>query len=251
MSSGRLTRKEADKQQAAEEEKRGRALKLYKAFEIARINISLAAEIQSIWKNANSNPLNIVIPGWGNVFAAIQTALAIGRATTQVAKVQKTKFKDGGKIPRFPARTGGMIEGPSHEDGGVKFKTPYGFVGEAEGDELILNRQQQLSLRSRHGDGVFSGIGLPDFRNGGHVPKFLTGGRISDANTTPSASVVDPALANQSSDSAVNIEGIERRLDRLIGVVERWPTHLRASVPLSSIQEAEEDQAFIESVANG
>jgi len=102
-----------------------------KAFQVGQIITSSMTEIAGIWQNANTNPINALIPGWGPAFAAIQTGITIARAAIGVSNIQKQKFADGG-----------YLRGASHADGGIKMvdsKTGQ-IVGEAEGDELILSK---------------------------------------------------------------------------------------------------------------
>jgi hypothetical protein len=82
-------------QQAAEQNKKFGAA--YKAVAIGEIAVNLAQEIQAIWKNANANPLNALIPGAGIAIGVAQTAIAAGRAGFAVSKVKAQKFAGGGK----------------------------------------------------------------------------------------------------------------------------------------------------------
>jgi hypothetical protein len=67
-----------------------------KAFQIAEIMVNVYAEIAGIWKNANMNLLNSIIPGWGPVFAGVQTGIALGRAAAATQKINSQKFAVGG-----------------------------------------------------------------------------------------------------------------------------------------------------------
>lgn len=67
-----------------------------KAFEIGSIVVDSTKEIAGIWRNANSNPINALIPGWGAAFAAVQTALALARTKVAIGKVTAQKFASGG-----------------------------------------------------------------------------------------------------------------------------------------------------------
>jgi len=86
----------------------------------------------------------------------------------QVAAIASQKFvgQQGGVIPEF-AR-GGMVVGPSHAGGGVKFAVG-GRVAELEGGEAVINRRstgmfrEQLSQMNEAGGGV-------TFANGGIMP---------------------------------------------------------------------------------
>ena len=71
-----------------DEKERKKHANAIKDLEIASIWIKSTAEIQGIWKNANENPLNAIIPGWGPVWAGVQTGLAIGRAYAATQRIQ-------------------------------------------------------------------------------------------------------------------------------------------------------------------
>lgn len=67
-----------------------------KAFEVGSIVVDSTKEIAGIWRNAQSNPINALIPGWGTAFAVVQTAIAAARAKVAIGKVQAQKFAVGG-----------------------------------------------------------------------------------------------------------------------------------------------------------
>jgi len=72
-------------------------------------------------------------------------------------------MNNGGRIS-FPAKSGGLIQGPDHSNGGVKFRVKKGgrsFIGEARGNELIMNERQQSALESIAGKDIYKRIGIP------------------------------------------------------------------------------------------
>jgi tape measure domain-containing protein len=80
----------------ADEASRKKHASAIKAFQIGQTWISAYSEIAGIWENANKNPINALVPGWGPIFAGIQTALSIGRATASTQKIASQKFARGG-----------------------------------------------------------------------------------------------------------------------------------------------------------
>lgn len=68
----------------------------YKAVQIGQIIADGVKEVQAIWKNANSNPINILIPGSGTALAIAQTALATARTAGAVNRIRTTQFATGG-----------------------------------------------------------------------------------------------------------------------------------------------------------
>jgi hypothetical protein len=108
------------------------------------------------------------------IATAIQIGLATATTAAQIATIQSQKFAKGG-----------LIEGASHEQGGVPF-TVQGRGGfEAEGGEYIINkRATQANLPLLEAINA-SGLGYtPLFANGGLVPKmkFAEGGLVRSSS---------------------------------------------------------------------
>lgn len=105
------------------------ALALKKTFALAEIAINLSRELSAIGTAAAANPLNIPTAGVAGITQnAILTAIAIAKAAVLTAKV-------------LVFRSGGIAEGPSHEQGGIPLyyrRRPAGI--EIEGGEPILIR---------------------------------------------------------------------------------------------------------------
>jgi TP901 family phage tail tape measure protein len=152
-----------------EEDAKRKSFERVKAFQIAAVQVDLIGEIQAIWRNASSNPLNAFIPGAGAVIAGFQTGAAIGRAALATTKISKQKFAGGG-----------VLKGPRHSSGGIK--TPY---GEFEGDEIVLTGNVG---RSSIGRKMASDI---NYAFGGR--KFETGGPLN-----PLSSATLTSMANSS-----------------------------------------------------
>jgi len=156
-----------DKRFALEElRQRKKAFEQQKELAIVQSIINTALAIGSVWANNGGNP----------IVAAILSGVAAAAGIAQTAIIASQEFEDGGKVA-FPAKGGGVIEGPSHDNGGVKFHTQ-GVPMEAEGGEVILNRVQQARAG---GDAFFAKLGVPGFQAfqaGGRIPKFQNGSRI-------------------------------------------------------------------------
>jgi len=136
-----------------------------KAFEVAKIAINLQKEISAIWSNANANPTNILIPGWANIWAGIQTGLAVGRSVLSVGKIKAQQFKYGGSL-----LGGGTFQGPSHDNGGVPFRVG-GQIHEAEGGEVIINKRSSAIFKDAlNAINTYGGYGRPIYMTGGTVP---------------------------------------------------------------------------------
>lgn len=144
------------------------AIQTAKALNAAQVTMSSIVEIQEIWKNAQTNPLNAIIPGWGTIYAAAATAAAVGRSMKAIADINSVKYADGG-----------LLQGASHAAGGIPINVGgKGFV-EAEGGEMIVNKRatennmQAAFMLNKYGANTKFDL----------VPKFATGGMLPD--TTP------------------------------------------------------------------
>jgi len=93
------------------------------------------------------------------VFAAAAMPIMATLIAAQIAAIASTKFTGakGGVIPEFA--NGGMVNGPSHANGGVKFGVG-GSVAELEGGEAVINKRStamfrgELSAMNAAGGGV-------------------------------------------------------------------------------------------------
>jgi hypothetical protein len=110
-----------------------------KAFQIGQITIDGIAEVAAIWKNANANPINALIPGAGTAIAAVQTALAVGRSVAAINRINASKFAKGGIFGGLP-----------HAMGGTKGYFEDGTMIEVEKDEAfaVVNKKKYAATKS-------------------------------------------------------------------------------------------------------
>tara|TARA_Y100001938_G_C8098468_1_gene439846 strand:- start:1460 stop:5488 length:4029 start_codon:yes stop_codon:yes gene_type:complete len=102
------------------------------------------------------------------VIAPAVLPITAGLVAAQIAAIASQKFvgQDGGMIPEFAK--GGMVHGPSHAQGGVKFNAG-GRVVELEGGEAVITKKAtqmfkpQLSAMNQAGGGIA-------FADGGITP---------------------------------------------------------------------------------
>ncbi|WP_020531398.1 phage tail tape measure protein [Flexithrix dorotheae] len=153
----------------ADEELRKKHFEKIKAAHIVGINAEVASEIAGIWKNANTNPINAILPGSGAVIAGLETAAALARANNAIKKVNSQKLAKGGEL-----------KGPAHSQGGIQGWGGFGHI-EAEGGEFMVNKHayanNQDIIKTINQAGKYSRFGLV---------KMATGGPLPVANTTPS-----------------------------------------------------------------
>ena len=151
-----------------------RAFRKQKALNIAEIGMNLALELSAIARNAMLNPANAVTGGLAGLsqIATLQ-ALAVARAGLNSAIVLSQKFAKGGLVD------GGIFEGKSHAEGGVKFavggKVPQ--IMEAEGGEAIINKRSTAMFKPL----------LSAINTAGGGKKFALGGITPDAQLMSSA----------------------------------------------------------------
>ncbi len=175
---------------------------LIKAFSVARIFINLQEEISGIFTNANRNALNAIIPGAGNVLGAIQAALAVGRATLGVAKINQTQFYDGGRTGKglgFKDSSGHTVAGVVHAN---EWVSPQWMTDHPQYGKVI----HQLEYIRQRG-----------FADGGFT-------------TTPTGGL--PTFTSTISEST---------MQRFIQALEGFPTEVHAKVVYSEFESVKND----------
>ena len=159
-----------------------------KAWAKAKVLVDLASQIQNIWTTNSSitQPGNAFTFGaTGTTASIIQTGIATANALAQVATIQSQKFAKGG-----------ILNGPSHAQGGIK--TPF---GELEGGEAVINKKST----KKYG-GILSAINEAE---GGK--KFARGGVLGVPNVSnaPSSSNLDVIRAINSINMSPTVSVVE------------------------------------------
>ena len=96
-----------------------------KALKVSQVISSGISEVQNIWERVAD-----LGPVLGPIIGAIQTGIAVARTGMAISKLSGIKFSSGG-----------VLTGPSHAQGGIKFFNPHTkSVDEAEGGEIILTK---------------------------------------------------------------------------------------------------------------
>lgn len=139
----------------------------FKAFAIAQAVTDTYAAANAALRSGS---------GLSPVAGIAAAAAAIGTGLANVARITSTKFANGG-----------LVNGPSHANGGVKFAVG-GQVNELEGGEAVINKRSTamfkplLSRLNVAGGGVkFADGGITKFQTGG-VTGFGTANEISAQN---------------------------------------------------------------------
>ncbi len=119
--------------------------------------------------------------GIGAIAAAPLMSALVG---AQIAAIAAQKFvgEQGGIIPDDMFAKGGMVVGPSHADGGVKFNVG-GRVAELEGGEAVINKRSTAMFRSQLSAMNQAGGGVA-FASGGIMPGTSNTIQASSVNNT-------------------------------------------------------------------
>jgi hypothetical protein len=110
--------------------------------------------------------------GVGAITPAGAVALGTVAASTaiQVATIQAQKFAKGG-----------ILEGASHDQGGIPAVVDGSRPVELEGGEAIINKRSVAMFKDQLSYINQAGGGVPLFERGGYVPKYAQGGMISSS----------------------------------------------------------------------
>lgn len=193
-----------------DEEARKKHATAIKAFSIGKILVDLAQETQAIWLNANSNPINALIPGAGTAIAIGQTALAVGRATVATKAVLNQKFARGGLIK--------MLGGDTHANGGTKGVFSDGTQVEMERGEVlaVVNAQNAPALAMLSRINAANGNGDAFFERGG----VFSTTSINPGLFFPAQNTTTTAAQGNSSDKAL-MYAMLQKFDELKMSVEK------------------------------
>ncbi|UZR93152.1 phage tail tape measure protein [Chondrinema litorale] len=154
-----------------------------KAFSIAKILVDLQQEIAGYMASPDST-MTFGVAG------AIKSAIAVARAGMAVSTVSKQKFASGG-----------IIDGPSHSEGGIQLINPSNMqvMGEIEGGEPILSKMTYLNNKP-----IIDKLLDASMNKGGTAisqATFENGGTLPTTSSSPTSSS-DLSIAN--TESAIN-----------------------------------------------
>lgn len=192
-----------------DEEARKKNAKAIKTFEKAKVLTNLYSEVSAIWRNANSNPANALIPGFGVALATAQSAVAVGRSVLAIRNINAQQFATGGRVGK------GNIQPLSNGDN---------VLATLKSGEVVLNEAQQMLLG---GDAVFRKIGVPGFAEGGKV------GQSTLPSVVPSQQTQD--LVNQ------DFSGMWEEIKGLRSDLNNWKSTLKAFLVYDEFKAVEDD----------
>lgn len=220
----------------ADEKNKKKNADVIKAFKKAEVTINSIAEIQAIYKNAQTSiEGGLVGPAAAYGLATVQAIVAAGRAALAINNIEKTKIGARGLALSFNRAKSGIFGGNSHATGGTKGWFSDGTQVEVEKDEAwaVVNKKNTPILRMLSAVNAWGGHGNPYFREGG-VLRF-EGGGLPNFNTTPTNTAPIGGIAFQSSDSG----GIERAAEVFLTAAQMLQkTEIRARVSYLDVEDA-------------
>lgn len=218
---------------AQDESRRKQNASIIKAFQKAEIITNSIAEVQAIYRNAQTSIQGKVLgPIAAYSLATVQAAISAGRATLAINNIEKQKFARG-VLRGFGVAKSGIFGGNSHDAGGTTGVFSDGTRVEVEKDELwaVVNKRNTPVLSMLSGVNALGGNGVPYFRDGG-VMKFAGGG-LPSINTTPSATTFSTGGDGSSSNAAA----IERAALLLLSAAQQFPREVSARVAYLDVEE--------------
>ena len=162
------------------------AFGIQKGLALAEVAVGLQRELALI----NANPL--VNADLTQTTRTLLTVSAIARGAGIIASIKNAKFAKGGTLED------GLLKGPSHARGGIKFMHG-GQIKEAEGGEAFINKRSTAMFKP-----LLSAINVA-----GGGKKFANGGMLDNNKLASIAATSSPTLASSFAASAPSGPGFE------------------------------------------
>jgi hypothetical protein len=143
-------------------------------------------------------PFNAILAGLN----AAVTLLQVGIIQTQINDVQSQPLRRGGVLSNGILAGGGLVSGPSHEQGGVYAGGGYTL----EGNEAVINRQSTLQ---------YSGLLSQINQQGGGRPIMVQSAMDSRLVEALAKQKSEPIRAYVVEQDITKAQGINRRLEQL------------------------------------
>jgi hypothetical protein len=160
--------------------------------------------------------MNLALPGSGLFYGIAQTALSIGRAGLQTAKVNAQQFFMGGKVKALSGQR--ITEQPNIPTlpGGDN------VLIAAKPGEVMMNDNQQGALKQIAGNDIFERLRIPGFNGGGVVPSLPS----TTPTLRPQVLSRNPAPANQDNG----------RIDMLLDAVQQITTAIPQAISAMNLK---------------
>ncbi|OUJ69131.1 phage tail tape measure protein [Hymenobacter crusticola] len=233
-----------------DENARKKNASLIKAFTASKILIDGVEEVAAIWKNSNSNPLNILIPGAGTALAIAQTALAAVRTGFALSQVKSQQFAKGGAtgsgMPMPSGGIGSMAIGPLGNlmelsgmsvgaNGKVVDDTGFAVAGVVHEDEYVIPKWMRADPKVMQ---------VENWLEARRLRGYAEGGATSDGDRQATAGDALPGTT----DAVVQerMLSVLDRLDSRLASVEDWQRNLKVHLNTRELDETQSLQKQVE-----
>ena len=228
------TNAEADRKK---EEAERAAFEREKRLKIMGIAIDTAAGITKVWSETG-------LTGWKLAMAVAQTAFLTANGIAQTAVISSQQFAKGGIVPIGNGKNGvsmGMLQGPSHSQGGIPLMVNGQPVNaEVEGGEIlaVINKRSAAQYLP-----LFSAI------NATNGVKFENGGVIGSGWTLPTPAPLPPSQSQRDAETWAELRGLRNDVVRLAKIQGERVDNLKVYVVEKDITKAQKKVANIKAKA--
>ena len=228
------TNAEADRKK---EEAERAAFEREKRLKIMGIAIDTAAGITKVWSEVGLSTFKL---GW----AIAQTAFLTASGIAQTAVISNQQFAKGGIVPIGDGKNGvsmGMLQGPSHSQGGIPLMVNGQPVNaEVEGGEIlaVINKRSAAQYLP-----LFSAI------NATNGVKFENGGVIGSGWSLPTPAPLPPSQSQRDAETWAELRGLRNDVVRLAKIQGERVDNLKVYVVEKDITKAQKKVASIRAKA--
>ena len=228
------TNAEADRKK---EEAERAAFEREKRLKIMGIAIDTAAGITKVWSETG-------LTGWKLAMAVAQTAFLTANGIAQTAVISSQQFAKGGIVPIGNGKNGvsmGMLQGPSHSQGGIPLMVNGQPVNaEVEGGEIlaVINKRSAAQYLP-----LFSAI------NATNGVKFENGGVIGSGWSLPTPAPLPPSQSQRDAETWAELRGLRNDVIRLAKIQGERVDNLKVYVVEKDITKAQKKVASIRAKA--
>lgn len=226
------TNAEADRKK---EEAERESFEREKRLKIMGVAIDTAAGIIKVWSEAGLI---------GTPWAIAQTAFLTASGIAQTAVIASQQFAQGGIIPIGDGKNGvsmGMLQGPSHSQGGIPLMVNGQPVNaEVEGGEIlaVINKRSAAQYLP-----LFSAI------NATNGVKFENGGVIGSGWSLPTPAPLPPSQSQRDAETWAELRGLRNDVVRLAKIQGERVDNLKVYVVEKDITKAQKKVANIRAKA--
>ena len=225
---------EADRKK---EEAERAAFEREKRLKIMGIAIDTAAGITKVWSETG-------LTGWKLAMAIAQTAFLTANGIAQTAVIASQQFAQGGIIPIGDGKNGvsmGMLQGPSHAQGGIPLMVNGQPVNaEVEGGEIlaVINKRSAAQYLP-----LFSAI------NATNGVKFENGGVIGSGWSLPTPAPLPPSNGQMLATMRDDLRTYYRQTERMIKATTERIDNIKVHVVEKDITKTQKKVASIRAKA--